>query len=168
MVTTRYKHVFDAPLEKVNEAREKRFEHPDKFPDLKKVKVLEEKKEGKILKKKQYIEISSAIPKQARKFLPVDVLNCIDESVYDLEKNTHHWSVTSAKHKKIFKIDGDSEYVEFEEDGRVKTKREYKISIKVNIPLFAKVAEQAILTTYVKNMKKDCESIKKMLRMMDK
>ena len=162
----RAKVFFDAPSDMIWEAREKRFENPDKFPELQKHEELERREEdGKIYSKRK-IELSASIPKPLRRVLSEDMMKCIDDSVYDLEAGTHKWEITPTFKTKAFKCTGFSKYTDFEENGEAKTKREIELEVKVNIPMLGTMAEQVILEAYKKNLDRDNESMKKMIGMM--
>ncbi|GEM_PF-1650217 len=158
--------LFDGPIDMVWEAREKRFENPDKFPELQKHEEISRREEGKKIFSKRIIELSASIPKPLQKVLSDDMMKTIDESVYDMETNVHTWTITPKAGSKLFKCTGYSKYNEYEEGGQRKTKRELELEVKVDLPLLGKMAEQVILEAYKKNLEKDNQTIAKMIRIM--
>jgi len=160
------KLTFDGTTDMVWEAREKRFENPEKFPELQKHEELERREEGSKIYSKRKIELAASIPKPLRRVLSPDMMKCIDESVYDLEAGTHKWDITPTFKTRAFKCTGFSKYTEFEEGGEKKTLREIELEVKVNIPVLGAMAEQVILEGYKKNLDRDNESIAKMLEIM--
>jgi len=53
------KHVFDYSLEEVLAARENRYKHLDKFPELQNVTLLEERREGDNIFQKRKVSLAS-------------------------------------------------------------------------------------------------------------
>ncbi len=161
-------HIFDAPPDKVWIAREKRFEDPKKFPELKKIKIISREENGDTIKMKREIELVGDIPKVLEKSIKTDMLKCEEESIYDLKKNTHTWVITSKAYKKLFEGYGTSIYTEFKDkDGKVKTKRTLEFTLKVKVPILGDIAEKFLMSIYEKSLEKDGESIKKMLKIMN-
>lgn len=159
-------HVFDAPLEFVEQAREKRFERPDVFPELKSRQEIEHIEEGNILKSKRTMELAASVPPALRKILSPDMLRCVDESVYDRSTGVHTWNVIPQFKTDLFRCFGRSQYKEFKEGDKVKTKRDLELSVEVKIPMLGKLAEQVILDGYKKNYEKDLKTIDKMIQIM--
>ncbi|MFH1539067.1 MAG: DUF2505 family protein [bacterium] len=161
-------HRFDAPLERVQEARERRFENLDKFPEMKGIDETYRKQEGNVLRTKRNIELSAQIPKALRNVLKPDMLKCVDESMYDLETGVHTWTVIPIQHRNVFKCKGKSIYRERDKpDGGVETVRDLEMTIEVKVPVVGKLSEQVLGKAYEKNLDKDRKSIKKMLNIMD-
>ena len=155
---------FDATADVVWEAREKRFEHPERFPELQKQELIDRKEEGDIIKQKRKIELSASIPKALRTILPSEMMKCIDESVYDMKKGTHHFVVKPNFKSDVFVCKGYSKYTET----NGKTKRYIELEVKVKVPIVGKMAEEVILESYKKNVLRDNESMKEMIAMMKK
>lgn len=161
-------HRFNAPLDKVQDARERRFENPEKFPELKGIKETYRKEDGRILKTKRNIELSAQIPKALRNVLKPEMLKCVDVSTYDLETGVHTWTVIPVQHKNVFKCKGKSIYKERSKpDGGVETVRDLEMTFEVKVPVVGKLAEQVLGKAYEKSLDKDRKSIKKMLNIMD-
>jgi hypothetical protein len=160
--------IFDAPEAMVWEAREKRFEHPERFPELQKQELMDRKEDGDVIKQKRKIELSASVPKALRTVLPAEMLKCIDESVYDRSKGTHHFVVKPNFKTDVFTCKGFSKYEEFEEGGKVKTKRYLELDVIVKVPIVGRKAEEVILDGYKKNVLRDNDSITEMVEMMKK
>jgi hypothetical protein len=161
-------YIFNGSIDMVWEAREKRFENPEQFPELQKHQEIERRTEGKKIFSKRLIEISGSIPKPLQKVLSPEMMKCTDESVYDMEANTHTWNVTPNFKTKVFKCIGYSKYNEYEENGEKKTKRLIELTVTVDIPLVGKMAEQVVLDGYKKNLERDNQSMAKMIEIMKK
>ena len=158
--------MFDAPIDMIWEAREKRFENPDQFPELQKHEEIERVEEGHIIRSKRKLELASNVPGALRKVLSDDMLQCIDDSEYNMEEGTHKWNVKPTFKTDVFKCTGFSRYTEIKEDDEVQTRREIMLEVKVKIPFVGKLAEQFILDAYKKNLDKDNKTIKKMIEIM--
>jgi hypothetical protein len=161
-------YIFNGPIGMVWEAREKRFENPEQFPELQKHQEIERREEGKKIFSKRLIEISSSVPKPLQKILSPEMFNCTDESVYDMESNVHTWNVVPNFKTKVFRCTGYSKYVEFDENGEKKTRRFIELTVTVDIPLLGRMAEQVILDGYKKNLDRDNQTISKMIGIMKK
>lgn len=158
--------VLDGPIDLVWEARERRFENPEKFPELTKHQELNKRKDGSKLYVKSRIELASKVPDALKKILKPEMLNMIDDSVYDLDAGTHTWTYTPEAKSPFFSAKGRSQYTEFEEGGKKKTRRRMEQDVTVSIPLIGKLAEQFIIDQIRKNVDKDTAGMQKMLKMM--
>ncbi len=159
-------YVLNGTIDMVWEAREKRFENPEKFPELQKHEEIERREEGKKIYSKRIVELSASIPKPLRRILKPDMMKTLDDSVYDMETNVHTWTIAPKTGSKLFKCKGYSKYTEFEENSETKTKRVIELDVKVDIPILGKMAEGVILDAYKKNLFKDNDTIAKMLEIM--
>lgn len=158
---------FKAPMDMVQEARERRFENTDQFPELKKHEEIERKEEGRIIRSKRKIELASNVPAPLRKIFSPEMLKCIDESVYNNETGEHTWDVKPTFKADVFTCHGYSKYTEYKDkDGETCTRRELELTVNVKLPLFGKVAEQFILDAYKKSVDKDNKTIDKMIGIM--
>lgn len=159
--------IFDATADMVWEAREKRFENPDKFPELQHQELIERTQKGNVIRQKRKIELSASVPPALRAILPAEMLKCIDISEYDLDAGTHKFMVRPNFKTDVFKCYGTSKYTEFTgDDGKPRTKRELELSVEVKVPIVGKQAEKVILDGYKKNVERDNESIRKMIGIM--
>ena len=160
-------HRFDAPLEKVQVARERRFENPDKFPELKHIKEIFREQKGNIIRTKRNIELSAQIPPAIRHVLKPEMLKCVDESEYNLETNVHTWTIIPEYYKDVFYSKGKSVYRErMKPNGTPETIRDLEMTMSVKVPIFGSIVEQVLGKAYEKNLEKDYQSIKKMLAIM--
>lgn len=158
---------FKAPMNMVQDARERRFENPDQFPELKQHEEIERKVEGQVIHSKRKIELASSVPAPLRKIISPDMLRCVDESVYNNETGEHTWDVKPTFKTDVFTCHGYSKYTEYtDKEGEICTKRELELTVKVKLPLFGKVAEQFILDAYKKNVEKDNKTIDRMIGIM--
>ncbi len=159
-------YFFDGTPELIWEAREKRLENPDIFPELQKHKEVERREENGKIFSRRHIELASNIPGALKKVLSEDMMKCVDDSVYDLREGTHNWTIVPLAKNKIFRCTGKSKYTPFEKDGKVMTKRELEFEVKVEIPIFGGKVEELIIDSYKKNLLKDNDSLAKMIAIM--
>jgi|WetSurMetagenome_2_1015567.scaffolds.fasta_scaffold419752_2 hypothetical protein len=159
-------YIFDGPIDMVWEAREKRFQNPERFPELQKHQEIERREEGKKIFSKRLIELTANIPKPLQRILSPEMLKCVDESEYDMDTNVHKWTVRPNFKAKVFTCIGYSKYDEFEEGGSKKTKRHLELEVKVDIPLLGNMAESVVLEAYKKSLEKDNRTIAKMIEIM--
>lgn len=158
---------FKAPMHMVQEAREKRFENPEQFPEMKKHEEIDRKVDGQIITSKRKIELASSVPGALKTFLSPDMLKCIDTSVYNLATGEHTWDVKPTFKTDAFTCKGYSKYTEYKDaSGEVNTKRELELTVTVTVPFVGKIAEQFILDAYKKNVEKDNKTIEKMITIM--
>lgn len=159
--------IFDAPADMVWEAREKRFENPDQFPELQHQELISREQNNNVVRQKRKIELSASVPSTLRAILPAEMLKCIDSSEYDLDAGTHKFVVRPNFKTDVFKCYGISKYTEFTgEDGKPQTRRELELNVEVKVPIVGKQAEKVILDGYKKNVDRDNESIRKMIGIM--
>lgn len=158
--------ILDGPVDMVWEARERRFENPDKFPDLKNRHELSRREENGKLFVKSRVELANKVPSSLRKVIKPEMLNVIDDSVYELSTGIHTWTYTPEAKSDFFKSKGYSKYTEFEQGGEKKTRRALEIEVNIRIPIVGGLAEQFIIDLIKKNLLKDNESMQQMLRMM--
>jgi hypothetical protein len=159
--------IFDADVNTIWEAREKRFENPDQFPELQKHEEIEREQNGPIIKSKRKIELAASVPPALRAILPGEMLKCIDKSEYNLETGVHKWVVTPNFKTELFSCVGYSKYTEFKDsDGKQKTRRELELEVTVKVPILGRKAEEVILEAYKKNVDKDNTTMKKMIEIM--
>lgn len=151
------RHDFDCSLEMLLRAREERYRHLDKFPELKNVTIIADETEGATRIQKRRISIAESIPPVLAALLPGDSAALIEDSRFDLNTNTHTFTITPGeKQGSIFSIRGRSEYFS-ESDGR--SSRSYDLEIKSAAFLIGLVVETAVSELYRHSLEKDRKSI---------
>ncbi|MDX1961128.1 MAG: DUF2505 family protein [Leptospiraceae bacterium] len=152
------KHTFDYPLAELLAAREERYKYLDKFPELKNVTLLDEKKEGNKIFQKRQVSLMSSLPVVLQPLLKDTGL--IEESVFDTQDNTHIFTFTPPGNAKIFVIKGKSTYRSISEK---QSERIYEVEVKSETFLVSGAIEAAIEGVHKHSLDKDKNSILKFL-----
>ncbi len=156
------KQEFGCPLAVLLRARMDRYQHLDKFPELKNVHITEESQEGHILKQKREISIADSLPVVITALLPSGAETLHESSEFDLDSNVHTFQVTPGGNlDHVFLIKGVSHYFATE-DGR--SGRSYELEIKSRAFLVSGVVETTIAEVYRSSLEKDRRSIAEFIR----
>ncbi|MFN3603472.1 MAG: DUF2505 family protein [Leptonema sp. (in: bacteria)] len=157
---------FPVPLETLLKARQERYKHLDKFPELKNVKVIEDRQEGNQLVQIRHISIGASVPPVLAQILPKGSDTLVEESVFYLDSNKHNFKVVpSGNNESLFVIQGESFYEKLNETSSV---RKYKIQITSKVLFLGPAVEIAIAEIYSNSLKKDMDSIKHFIEMLQK
>jgi hypothetical protein len=148
------KHVFDYSLEEVLAARENRYKHLDKFPELQNVTLLEERREGDNIFQKRKVSLAKSLPPVLQNFLKD--ANLIEESVFHLDNNTHEFKFHPPDNEKVVRILGKSVYRSL---GENKCERVYEVEVKSEVFLVSALVEAAIEEIHKHSLEKDKNSI---------
>lgn len=151
-------HKFNVSLSDLLKAREDRYKHLDKFPDLKNVTLLEEKKEGKMIFQKRKVSLASSLPAVITTLL--EDASLLEESSFDTESNTHEFKIFPPKNPNVVTISGKSIY-RTTSDGF--SERAYDVEVKSGILFVGTVIEKAIEEIHKHSLEKDKNSIQKFL-----
>src|SRR5262245_33791269 len=84
---------FDCPLETLPSAREKRYNHLEKFPELKKLQIMSEERTEDRLKQVRHISIAESLPSVLATFMPAGSEVLIESSEFILKENLHTFEV---------------------------------------------------------------------------
>jgi Protein of unknown function (DUF2505) len=152
------KQIFDYPLNELLAAREDRYKYLDKFPELKNITLLEERKEGNKIFQKRQVSLMSSIPVVLQALLKDTAL--IEESIFDTSDNTHSFVFTPPGNAKIFTIKGHSTYKAVSEK---LSERIYEVEVRSEIFLVSGAIETAIEGIHKHSLEKDKNSIMKFL-----
>lgn len=166
MKTLEITQEFNVPLETLLKARQERYKHLDKFPELKNVTIIEDRQEGNQLYQTRHISIAASMPPILTQVLPKGTETLVEESVFYLETNKHTFKVVpSGNNESLFLIQGESIY-----EGKTETTsvRKYKINITSKILFLGPAVEMAIAEIYSNSLKKDMESIQHFIEMLEK
>lgn len=156
---------FDVPLETLLRARQERYNHLDKFPELKNVHIESESREGDILKQERHIAIGESMPSVVATLLPSGADTLVERSTFVESTHVHEFTVIPGGNlEHIFKIEGVSRYFETDE-GR--SARDYDINIKSGAFLVSGLVEAAIADIYSNNLEKDKKSITHFIELME-
>lgn len=156
---------FDYPLETLLRAREERYKHLDKFPELKNVSVVEEERSGDVLRQVRHISIAESMPAGLASVMPADAAKLVESSEFKESENLHTFEVKPGGGLDIFKITGVSRYYTLDA-GR--SGRNYEIEIKSKVFLAGPMIEGAIADVYKKNLEKDKASIAHFIELLEK
>lgn len=166
MKTLEITQEFNVPLNTLLEARIQRYKHLDKFPELKNVKIMEEKQDGDVLYQVRHISIAANIPPILVQILPKGADTLVEESLFYLNTNIHKFKVVpSGGNDQLFLIEGESIY-EAKDDNS--SQRKYKINITSKVLFIGGAVETAIAEIYSNSLKKDQESIKHFIELIQK
>jgi hypothetical protein len=148
------KHVFNYSLAEVLAAREDRYKHLDKFPELQNVTLLEERKEGNNVFQKRKVSLAKSLPPVLQSLLKDPSL--IEESVFHLDNNTHEFKFHPPDNEKVVKILGKSSYRAISE---TQCERVYEVEVKSEVFLVSGLVEVAIEEIHKHSLEKDKSSI---------
>jgi hypothetical protein len=151
-------HKFNFTLFELLKAREDRYKHLDKFPDLKNVSLLEEKKEGKLIYQKRKVSLASSLPAVLTALL--EDASLLEDSTFDTETNTHQFKIFPPKNQNVVTISGLSVY---RTTGDGFSERVYDVEVKSGILFVGPVIEKAIEEIHKHSLEKDRNSILKFL-----
>lgn len=155
--------VFEHSLPTLLRAREERYKHLDKFPELKNVQVVSESREGHILKQVRNISLADAMPAVLQTVLPAGANVLVEESEFDDTTNTHTFKVTpGGGMDNIFAVKGVSKY--FAKGNQ--SARTYDIEITSKVLFVGGVVEAAIGDVYKHNLDKDKLSIENFIKVL--
>ncbi len=156
---------FNVSLETLLKARQERYKHLDKFPELKNVKIIEDRLEGNQLFQIRHISIGASIPPILTQVLPKGADTLVEESVFYLDTNKHIFKVVpSGNNDNLFFIQGESLY---EAKTPYSSVRTYKIQITSKILFLGPAVEVAIAEIYSNSLKKDMDSIQHFIQMLN-
>ncbi|MCS7205091.1 MAG: DUF2505 family protein [Leptospiraceae bacterium] len=154
---------FPVPLELLLKARQERYDHLDKFPELKNVKIIKEEKDNHKLFQVRHISIGTNLPSVLVQVLPKGADTLVEESEFDFETNVHKFKVVPFGNlDHLFLIEGESIYEKKDENH---SKRKYRIQITSKVFLLGAAIEAAIAEIYTNSLKKDQESINHFIEM---
>lgn len=148
---------FPASLEKVLAARERRYEDVSKQEGLNKQELLDRREEGSIIISKRSFSLADKIPDAIKSLVPKNFLQLTENSRFDRSNNTNRFEVEQAENPGRLKISGFTRYIA--ENDR-SSRREYEITITINIALVGGLVESQLASSYRKGLERDFEVIK--------
>lgn len=149
---------FEVPLDKLLHAREDRYKHLDKFPDLKNVSLLEERKEGNKIFQKRKIDLGASLPAILSAALSDPCL--MEDSVFYMDTLTHEFKLFPPDKENVVTITGLSVYKSVDENH---SERVYDVEVKSKLLFIAPAVEVAIEGIHRHSLEKDMSSIRKFL-----
>ena len=154
---------FDCSLSLLLRAREERYKHLDKFPELKNVKIISEETEGNVLKQVRHISIAGSLPPVISTLMPPGADSLHEKSEFNEENLTHTFQVSPGGHENLFLLKGVSRYYELEGD---RAGRNYELEITSKAFLVSMVVESTIAEIYRTNLAKDHKSILNFIKIL--
>lgn len=153
-------HTFEVPLEDLLKAREDRYKNLDKFPDLKNIEMLEEKKVGDILHQKRKVHLGASMPQVLATALGDPSL--MEESTFDLKSLVHEFRMYPPNKENVVQIRGKSLYATLSPK---ESKRSYDIEIKSEVLFVSGLIEKAVEEIHRHTLEKDKASLRKFLNL---
>ncbi len=150
---------FPVPLKDLLKAREDRYKYLDRFPELKNVELLEEKKDGNLVYQKRKVKLAESMPKVLATLLSDPSL--LENSTFDLNTNTHEFTLAPPGNENILQINGVSVYKELGPD---KSERSYDVEVKSGVFLMGAAIEAVIEEVHKHSLEKDKNSISEFLK----
>lgn len=148
------RHIFPYSLAEVLEARENRYKHLDKFPELQNVTLLEERREENKIYQKRKVSLASSLPAVLQNVLQDPAL--LEDSVFNTDDNTHEFKLFPPGNEKVVRITGKSAYRALSEK---ECERVYEIEVKSEVFLVSALIEAAIEEIHKHSLEKDKNSI---------
>lgn len=158
-----FKQEFNCSLETLLQARQERYKHLDKFPELKNVTIVSEERNGDVLKQVRRISVAASLPPIITSILPPGSDSLLEESEFHDETNTHDFKISPGG-LALFMIKGQSKYVSVDETHAA---RSYDIEITSDVPFIGAVVEAAITDMYRGSLEKDRDSILGFIKLLE-
>lgn len=155
-------HKFEYPLDKLLQAREDRYKHLDKFPDLKNITLVEEREEEGKTYQKRKISLASSMPPVIATLLEEAAL--LEESYFYTDTNTHEFTLFPPGNEKVVTIKGNSVY---KSTSDTTSERFYEVEVKSGVFLVSGLIEAAIEEIHKNSLEKDKNSIIKFIQGME-
>ncbi len=152
--------VFPASVDKVLAARERRFEDMSKLENLKGQQILSQTQEGSVKITKRAFSLADKIPDAIKPMVPAGFLNLVETARFDHDSNINRFDVIYEQNPDRLRISGVTKYIA--ESGS-SSRREYQITVKVNMALIGGVLENQIANSFKKGIEKDYDIIKALL-----
>jgi hypothetical protein len=148
------KHEFNYSLEELLSAREDRYKHLDKFPDLQNVTIIEERTEGNKIFQKRNVSLAKSLPAVLQTVMKDS--NLLEQSIFHTDTNTHEFTFVPPNNEKVVTIKGKSVYRSL---GEKKSERVYDVEVKSEVFLVSGAIEAAIAEIHKHSLEKDKNSI---------
>ena len=151
---------FDCPLELLLKLRQERYQNPERYPELKNIRVISEEREGTKLHQVRQISLSASLPESVSAFWPSSLEKFSEKSIFDTEKQTHDFEVSPADQNSLhfFHIKGRSQYKTL---GTMQCQRQYEVEVTSKAFLIGGLIETFLADLYTKNLEKDRQNILK-------
>ncbi|MBL8035484.1 MAG: DUF2505 domain-containing protein [Leptospiraceae bacterium] len=151
---------FPAHVDKVLAARERRFEDVSKQEGLKGQQVLDRTTEGSIITTKRAFSLADKIPDAIKPMVPAGFLNLTETARFDTAERINRFEVIYEQNPDRLRISGVTKYIHENEQS---SRREYSITVKVNIALIGGMLESQIASSFRKGIEKDFDIIRELL-----
>lgn len=151
---------FPAHVDQVLAARERRFEDMSKLDSLKGQQILSQTQEGTVKITKRAFSLADKIPDAIKPMIPAGFLNLVETARFDTATKTNRFEVIYEQNPDRLRISGVTKYID---EGASSSRREYEITVKVNMALIGGMLESQIAGSFKKGIEKDYENIQGML-----
>ncbi|GAB4427634.1 MAG: hypothetical protein OHK0011_09620 [Turneriella sp.] len=151
---------FAAHVDEVLAARERRFDDVSKQESLKKQELLERRHEGDFIVSRRAFSLADRIPDALKSMIPAGFLNLVETAKFDTKNRVNRFEVIYEQNPDRLRISGVTHYVH---ESDTSSRREYDITVKVNMALVGGILENQIASAFRKGIEKDYEVIKELL-----
>lgn len=151
---------FPTHVDKVLAARERRFEDMSKHDGLKGQEVLEQHVDGNIRTTRRAFSLADKLPDAIKAMVPAGFLNLVETARFDTAAKINRFDVIYEQNPDRLRITGVTKYIH---ESDTSSRREYEITVKVNMALIGGMLEGQIASSFKKGIEKDYENIKGML-----
>jgi hypothetical protein len=154
------KQSFSAHVDEVLAARERRFDDVSKQESLKKQELLDRRHEGDLIISRRAFSLADKIPDALKSMIPAGFLNLVETAKFDTKNKVNRFEVIYEQNPDRLRISGVTHYIH---ESDTSSRREYDITVKVNMALVGGMLENQIASSFRKGIEKDYEVIKELL-----
>jgi len=151
---------FQASVDKVLAARERRFEDVSKLEGLKGQELLDRQESGGVITSKRAFSLADKLPDAIKALMPAGFLNLEEVAHFDTNAKTNRFDVTYPQNPDRMRIKGFTKYIA---ETDTSSRREYEITVSVNMALIGGMLEGQIASSFKKGIEKDYEVITSLL-----
>jgi len=163
MKTIQIQQEFDVSLDELLLAREERYAHLDRFPELKNTKIVRDEEQGETRTQERHILLTESLPAVVHEIVPTETLSLVEHSVFNNKDHTHTFQIKPGPGLEyLFLIKGVSKYVA---DGENRSIRTYEATVESGVFLAGGIIEATISDLYKNSLENDRKSIVEFLKM---
>lgn len=151
---------FSAHVDEVLAARERRFDDVSKQESLRKQELLDRRREGDLIVSRRAFSLADKIPEALRTMIPPGFLDLVETAQFDTKNRINRFEVVYEQNPERLRISGVTQYIHESEKS---SRREYDITVRVNMALVGGLVESQIASSFRKGIERDYEVIKEIL-----
>lgn len=151
---------FPAHVDQVLAARERRFDDISRQESLKKQELLDRRHEGDLVISRRAFSLADKIPDALKTMIPAGFLSLVETARFDTKNKVNRFEVIYEQNPDRLRISGVTHYIH-ESDSS--SRREYDITVTVNMALVGGLLENQIASSFRKGIEKDYEVIQELL-----